>query len=669
MHEKSIDTKQVLAQTAQYFQNGQYDKTRELCLTLLTRHPNNVDIFHLLGLTAHKKGDYSEAKEWLGKAINQQEHNPTLFISLGNAIFDQGLEKEAIEHYKKAISLDPNCIEAHFYLGHALYVSGAYNESIEALHTTIALQFEHHQAHLEIAKSYEKTGLSILSDTHHKIGCHLKNSHTSLPHARDSFFLDRDLARKTALQKNYFPQTPAVNGLQVCYYSGLPCNDAPENLINIPMDELENFFIESNLRFPKAVEFSLENKISMIEGIKLSELLERIQGLKRKLTHDYCIKCISSGPIFRQNERLRVFLTASRLTTVLQYSSRNLAKSLKKLGCDVCLIVEERNIEENNFVQVMKKKFEHNPHVVINIDHLSNTILHPNVFNVVWWQDLMPEISEGKILPWRERDIALSAYPQFDPYIEKTGAKKVYRQDLCVDTDIFRPIIPLENRKKIVFVGSSHRLKVKINKESIAVIKQLKNMMDEGYIFTNETLHVLCDTYNIKSFSYMRDNLFLFVVRDGIVEWLCSMANTLDLDVEIYGRWWEENEIVRPYFKGELKHGEELARIYNESRYAISATGYVVKSQRLSEIAACGCLPVVYDARPFCEPPHWDNECLFFRTRDQLRQQFSQTPQGDPMVIARNSSYDGMAINILDMIRNHLRECNGGDFLPAASLR
>ncbi|HIJ84815.1 MAG TPA: hypothetical protein HPQ00_11535, partial [Magnetococcales bacterium] len=50
------------------------------------------------------------------------------------------------------------------------------------------------------------------------------------------------------------------------------------------------------------------------------------------------------------------------------------------------------------------------------------------------------------------------------------------------------------------------------------------------------------------------------------------------------------------------------------------------------------------------EPQHWDDECLFFSTREELRHCLTQTPKGDPMRIAQANSYDRAVEKILHWV-------------------
>lgn len=142
-----------------------------------------------------------------------------------------------------------------------------------------------------------------------------------------------------------------------------------------------------------------------------------------------------------------------------------------------------------------------------------------------------------------------------------------------------------------------------------------------------------------------------YIVRDTVVRWACELTH---IDVEIYGRGWEYDPVIMSKYKGELPHGEAVAQIYQEASHALVPMPLVLNSQRLAEIAACGCIPVVYDIRHEAEPPHWDKECLFFTTKAKLAVCIQHPPPGSPLEIAKIFSYDAMARRIITIIQKKI---------------
>ncbi|MBF0445476.1 MAG: hypothetical protein HQL68_07790 [Magnetococcales bacterium] len=335
----------------------------------------------------------------------------------------------------------------------------------------------------------------------------------------------------------------------------------------------------------------------------------------------------------------------------MQYSSRNIAKALLGKGCDVCLMVEDNDMEDLTQLHRIKAQYEFNPHCVININHFNNEWLHPDVYNIIWWQDYMMGVEEEKV-HLRERDILLTADPSLLPYLTKSGMKDIKRQEFCVDTNVFQNNTPMEERHKSVFVGVSYKYRLGHLVGEKQALDLLQEQMDSGAAITTDFLHYVAKKTNLP-FKYVYDvgPLFTHVVRETAVKWLCELAPQIDLEVEIYGRGWDDHPIISPYYKGPIEHGPKIAKLYNETKYALSASPYVVDSQRLSEICACGAIPIMYDARPFAPQPHWDDECLWFNSQEEFNNCFTQKPRNSPDVIAQTNSYDAFADRIIRFIK------------------
>jgi hypothetical protein len=259
-----------------------------------------------------------------------------------------------------------------------------------------------------------------------------------------------------------------------------------------------------------------------------------------------------------------------------------------------------------------------------------------------------------KKLTWRDNDIVLSAYKEFDTHIIATGVKNVLRQSLCIDSNVFKIYPKFKKTRKVVFIGSSYFPHIRNESTQVKnVVNSLINDFSSGVPLTREYIAAIAEKENIpfKNLWHYRLN---YVVRDTTVRWLCEAP---DIDVEIYGRYWEYDSVISKHFKGELDHGDQVSRVYNSSVYALVSLPFEINSQRLAECSACGCIPVVYDCRYHAEPPHWDNDCLFFRTKDELYDCLNNVPTGDPTLIAKNYTYDVMANRLLPIILDSLGCC------------
>ncbi|MBF0446484.1 MAG: tetratricopeptide repeat protein [Magnetococcales bacterium] len=651
-----LSGQEKLTLATQQYESGNLQAACTLYGELVKQYPDNVDLLIFAGKIAFELKDYSLAIDYLSKAIIIKPDDAMSLFILGNTLLAKGGYQAAKINLCKAVEADPKLNIAWYALANIYIFEKKSDKAFPILLDIVRRDNRHFNAYYKLYTILKENDRFLMAKIFYKLYLH----HYSGPPLEDiedtlcdTLFIDKNVAYNTALQKNIIPQTIAMGVPQTCYYIGdkIDCNN--KYLIAIPENEIATFFSFSRLRRPTVINFDPDKPEEINRAIEIATILFDRSSLFVQEMEKNVRLCKIQRPDFSLNKKLKILLIANRYTTVIQYSSRDLATALKHKGCDVNFVIEKSDlerIETRHYYEEIRKTA---PNAVININHLNNEHLHEDTYNITWWQDPMPEITSGKPIKWRNRDLVISAYTTFDTPLYNTGAKQVYRQDHCIDPEIFNSSTPLTQRKKIVFIGSSYMRQLTTHGEQgQQIISLMQEKMVLGQDISDLFLHELAKKFAL-NFDEIFYNLLPFVVRDTSVEWLCSIADTLDYDVEVYGRWWDKNPIVAPFFKGELPHGPMVAKVYNEAKYAIAAMHRTVNSQRVAEIAACGCIPVLLDERgyPNVEKPHWDDECLFYRTKDELRQCFFNTPKNDPQIIAKNYSYASFADKIIAYIK------------------
>ena len=364
--------------------------------------------------------------------------------------------------------------------------------------------------------------------------------------------------------------------------------------------------------------------------------------------------CLQTPPEYLPDQPLRVWLVASRQTTVMQYNARDLAQGFKSYGCQVEFMMESNDREALMGYHYNQDRARFRPHIVVHINHLNNSSLHSDVFNVTWWQDLMDSIALGKPLNWRKRDLIYSINQELDTCLSNCGAHRIHRQGFCYDDHIFKDF-GRKRQRKVVVIASSYRHFVAENEHGLKLLERFEAMFVAGEPMTDERLEELCQNSPLSK----KDILFFvwgYVVRDLSVRLLCGLAD--EIEVEVYGRHWQEDEIVKPYFKGSLPHGTAVADVYNGATYALVPHLFDLQSQRLMEAVACGCLPIVYDCRYRAEQPHWDDNCLWYRTQEDMLACITQQPPVSPLAICQGRTYGDFAKRILKEVQAQLAEAD-----------
>ncbi|WP_229427588.1 glycosyltransferase family protein [Methylomonas fluvii] len=467
----------------------------------------------------------------------------------------------------------------------------------------------------------------------------------------DTYFIDPLQALNVAKQANRIScGHPTIDGLQVCYYRGeLPASDLP-NLIHLELPDYEEFFIRSRLRIPENIDIpdGLEEEVKAAIGQDIATAGESIKRKRMWLIQQLLNKAKALPPRRVGNRPPRIFIPTSRLTTVMQYSSQGLAKAFAALGWEVLFYIQDNDMEGSNMVDMLEQYIDFDPHACLYVNSLNNSFMHDDIVNIVWWQDLMPQLKDSQPLKWRARDFNFSISPLFDRYLEQRQAASVQRLHFVIDDVVFHAGNNQARADKIVFIGSSYLPVINIEySQHRQALDSLISAMESGACFDEASVQKIAEANGL-SYEFVFWKLLHYVIRDYSVKWLCADPG---LPVEVYGRYWDQDAAVAPFYRGELPHGDAVAEVYRSARYALVCHPFEINSQRLAEAAACGCIPVVYDCRDVAEPPYWDDYCLFFKTADQLRNILHKRlqPAKAPEGLAAQFTYRAAAERLIEL--------------------
>ena len=101
------DAQLVLAQGQLYYQLGDVNKFKELCLKAAEIDPNNPNIFFNIGTIALDKGNLDEARKYLEKAIQLKPDFPEAVLNVANTYIQEGniigTKMEELENTKAEI--------------------------------------------------------------------------------------------------------------------------------------------------------------------------------------------------------------------------------------------------------------------------------------------------------------------------------------------------------------------------------------------------------------------------------------------------------------------------------------------------------------------------------------------------------------------------------------
>jgi len=461
----------------------------------------------------------------------------------------------------------------------------------------------------------------------------------------DKYFLNSKDALEESLKENYvLAPNKQVKGLQICYYDGEVLKNAPKNCINVPFENFVKYFSKTKNRIP--TEFCDKDNIVMYQLFKdslleVNKIIEKkIQKLEQKIKE--------LKPNF-QDKKLRVFAFGCRETVLIKYIVENIIEAAKRLGLEVYLHKQTNNMQSCSKLHYLKALYKFNPHMTININHLNNSFLNKYIYNFIWFQDQMPVLLNNERIGKRERDYFFHLTEHLTFYLRKKGISSNY-QPFCIDTDTYK-IRNLRKRNNIiVFIGSSYKKMFDSinNKDKYKILqKVLKIYLKKGYMSNKER-----KTF-IKNNSF-NDNgiihIYNYIERDLLLLHIVNMK--LGYKIEIYGHGWEVYSELHQYYKGTLKYGKDISKVYNNAKYCLVLGGYVMQ-QRTLEGAASGAIPLVFDVR--ASNADFDQECfdkslVFFNNPSNLYDILQKEYTKDLSCIVQKNSYLNFVKKILNVV-------------------
>ncbi len=467
---------------------------------------------------------------------------------------------------------------------------------------------------------------------------------------QDTYFFDKNEALENAKQmKRVELDHNTIDGLQVCYFDGESTEYDPANFIGVPFYSALEFFSFTRLRLPTFLaiptgtsEDDADTILNHFEKILSQAALNRIKN-----SNEYFGKCRGLAPEWNKNNPLRIFFMSNRLTTVMKYCTKSLARTFEELGCSTFVSVENNEMEALDSIHHLNAYYQFRPHITVNINHINNEFLHPEVFNVTWWQDPMQDLVDNQQLPVRDRDVFYALDHEIE-LLKKCGVKEAYLQDHCVDMNVFRKRKKIPRRDKAVFVGSNYYDFTGLTKDKFdpSSVRLVEEFIDSSQTVTHSAISDLAKKCSTPLDKFLQ-LLYSYVIREKTVQWLCLAEN---IEVEIYGRGWGNDPIVSSFFKGEIEHGDDLAELYSSAKYALISSGMTVHLTRLGEATACECIPVIFDIREVSNPPFWEKSALYFRTAKDLYKCLQTEPLGSVLPIAHAMSYKRFVQRIIKLL-------------------
>jgi hypothetical protein len=331
------------------------------------------------------------------------------------------------------------------------------------------------------------------------------------------------------------------------------------------------------------------------------DLVREVKAYYDGLTCDKLVDLLGPTP----PRQPRMIVLTSRFTTVLQYSSRDVADAFEKLGWQIRIIIEPTPTHRVTFQSMLRDLHDFKPDMVFVIDHLRYQIedlFPPNLPYVCWIQDVLPNLTSttaGESIGLR--DFVLTS--NRPTYRDTHG----YPDRQCIDlAKLSRPPhLPASwasNGDDLVYVSNASRTgeqwadKIVAGMQDDPRVSQLirtccdrilqvyraGGSIDASYqvlkiveqVEHDLDMHLVDPTVRFSIVMKLVHPLNDALYRQQALGWAANVTQRLGLTLAIYGNGWADHPTLAPYARGPVAYGNDLEELTRASKINLRLEPY-----------------------------------------------------------------------------------------------
>jgi len=126
-------------QAINFFEKGNLNESKKLCLEILKDEPKNFDILHLLGIVSFKLKNYKNSVDLIAKAITVNPKSAEAYNNQSLVLKKINKLEDAIESLNQAIKIKPDFIHAYNSRGHLLVELNRLDAALENFNKSIEI--------------------------------------------------------------------------------------------------------------------------------------------------------------------------------------------------------------------------------------------------------------------------------------------------------------------------------------------------------------------------------------------------------------------------------------------------------------------------------------------------------------------------------------------------
>ena len=126
-------------QAINFFENGNLNESKKLCLEILKDEPKSFDVLHLLGVISFKLKDYTNSIDLIAQAITVNPKSVEAYNNQSIVLKKINKLEEAVESLNQAIKIKPDFIQAYNERGHLLVKLDQLDAALENFNKSIEI--------------------------------------------------------------------------------------------------------------------------------------------------------------------------------------------------------------------------------------------------------------------------------------------------------------------------------------------------------------------------------------------------------------------------------------------------------------------------------------------------------------------------------------------------
>lgn len=409
---------------------------------------------------------------------------------------------------------------------------------------------------------------------------------TEIPNWTANFYLvEQDPAVFRALLES-FPLRDNAGGAQVVCFAGPAWEQ-----------QMDAYFASTQSHRPPGAQYlaplavvQAVDRWQSRYGQRLTDLRNAVEAHYASLTRESILAAFANTA----ERPLRILIPTSTHTTVLQYSSNDLAAGFVELGCRARVLIEKDPTGVLRFDTILGAILEFKPDLVVLLDHLRSDSLANLAFSglpvACWVQDPMPYLftreAAAKLGPL---DFTYSITEEWGEMLRGLGYGHLKWLPFAVNSQLYRPVADIKPSNEAAILT---RLSPAPCSDARPVIRQLDHELSQALDleaaaarFEEDRADEFRRMPEYASRQLLQDMgcCTRFHQRTRLAEQLLDAG----IPLAIWGRGWDALPRFAPYWKGEVEPGPDLCRLY-QSYKVIFHQGFFLHPRPLEAMSSGG---------------------------------------------------------------------------------